>query len=178
MLPVLKTVQTTYKTFTLVKTALIALQKQENTETALNTILESKNTAGKTARWIISKILGKELTKETVAEMANTAATGANTTAQNANNIMKAIGKALTGDFSGLLLVAAGAIAVGTVALIANTNAQKKENEEKEKANQLSNDLATSNDELTETYKNLKDSFDSYDVALDKLNNCIKGTQE
>lgn len=98
--------------------------------------------------------------------------------AHMANNVAKAIGKALTGDFSGLLLVAAGAVAIGTMALIANTSAQKKDNEEKEKANQLQNDLANSNDELTETYKNLKNAFDTYDVALDKLDNCIKGTQE
>lgn len=55
----------------------------------------------------------------TVSKTANTVATGLATVAQNAFNTAVAIGKALFGDYSGLVLVGIGALAAGAIAMAA-----------------------------------------------------------
>ena len=65
-------------------------------------------------------------TANTVAQTANTVATKSDTVAQTAWNTAKAIGKALLGDYSGLVLVGIGAIAAYAVATSGATEEQKK----------------------------------------------------
>lgn len=108
---------------------------------------------------------------DTAATGANTAATGINTAAnvasrlaQQAWNIVKAIGKALLGDFTGLLLVGAGALV--TYALYTRKNADEQDNLNTSTknvsntfANTYSNSLAetmTKYQLLRNEYKNLK----------------------
>ena len=178
IVPLLKTIQTGYKTLTTVQTLYNLAKTKELTQEQLHQILEGKSIASRLTKIAIEKLLGMQIVKTTTEEGAETLALVANTAAQQSSNIAKAISNALHGDFSGLALVAIGLIAAGTVALIANTNAQKKDNEEKEKANKLETDLKDTNDALKESYENLKNAFDAYDVANDKLESCIKGTQE
>lgn len=63
----------------------------------------------------------------TVAEIANTTATKGSTIAQNAWNVAKAIGKALFGDFTGLLLVGVGALTTYALATSQSTDEQEKQ---------------------------------------------------
>ena len=67
--------------------------------------------------------------KATVAEGANTVATAANTSATKAWNMVKAISKALLGDWTGLLLV--GAAALGTYAIATSNSTEELENQNK-----------------------------------------------
>lgn len=108
---------------------------------------------------------------DTAATSANTAATGINTAAnvasrlaQQAWNIVKAIGKALLGDFTGLLLVGAGALV--SYALVTRKSADDQDNLNTSTknvsntfANTYSNSLAetmTKYQLLRNEYKNLK----------------------
>lgn len=92
----------------------------------------------------------------TVATGANTAATIANTSAQKAWNMTKAIGKALFGDWTGLVLV--GAAALGTYALAtSNASDAEEEHNEKLKQNQATIDSYTST--LTTTFAQLMTSY-------------------
>ena len=92
----------------------------------------------------------------TVATGANTAATIANTTAQKAWNMTKAIGKALFGDWTGLVLV--GAAALGTYALVtSNASDEEEEHSEKLKQTQATMDSYTST--MTSTFAQLMSSY-------------------
>lgn len=75
--------------------------------------------------------------KETTATIANTAATTANTAVQKGWNVAKAIGKAMFGDFTGLLLLGAGAMLTYALVTSDATDAEKKRNEELQNANEL-----------------------------------------
>ena len=92
----------------------------------------------------------------TVATGANTAATIANTAAQKAWNVTKAIGKALFGDWTGLVLV--GAAAFGTYALAtSNDSDEEEEHNEKLKQTQATMDSYTST--MTSTFAQLMSSY-------------------
>jgi len=92
-------------------------------------------------------------TKETIATTANTAATAANTTAQNAWNVAKAIGKAMFGDFTGLIIL--GTAAVGAYAI-------------------ATSDAATQEEERTKTLEREKEvQKQYYDVLNEKLGTSI-----
>ena len=72
-------------------------------------------------------------TANTVAQKVNTAATKSDTVAQTAWNTAKAIGNALLGNFSSLVLVGIGAVATYAVATSGATDEQKKLNDEVDK---------------------------------------------
>lgn len=118
------------------------------------------------------QIAAAATTKETIAETANTAATVANTTAQKGWNVAKAIGKAMFGDFTGLLLL--GAAALGTYA-IATADATSEEEEhtkalEREKEAQK-NYYDTLNDNLAKSissYNKLKYEYASLRTEHEK----------
>ena len=76
-------------------------------------------------------------TANTAAVTVNTAATVASNIAQKAWNIAKAIGKALLGDWSGLLIVGAAALATYAIATSNSTKQQKELNNETEKSKSL-----------------------------------------
>ena len=68
-------------------------------------------------------------TANTVATNVNTAANKTSTIAQNAWNVAKAIGKALMGDFTGLLIVGAGALVTYALCTQDSSEATEKNNE-------------------------------------------------
>ena len=95
----------------------------------------SKVTAKDIAKQTTATIANNAVTKasttatnlNTVAEIANTTATKGSTIAQNAWNVAKAIGKAMFGDFTGLLLVGVGALTTYALATSQSTDEQEKQ---------------------------------------------------
>ena len=95
----------------------------------------SKATAKDIAKQTTATIANNTVTKastvatnlNTVAEIANTTATKGSTIAQNAWNVAKAIGKAMFGDFTGLLLVGVGALTTYALATSQSTDEQEKQ---------------------------------------------------
>lgn len=91
----------------------------------------AKDTAKQTASTIANNTITKANTVatnlNTVAEIANTTATKGSTIAQNAWNVAKAIGKAMFGDFTGLLLVGVGALTTYALATSNSTEEQEKQ---------------------------------------------------
>lgn len=90
-----------------------------------------------------------ETNKSTVATTANTAANVVNnsstkkgTVAQNAWNIAKAFGKALLGDFTGLLLVGAGTLLTYALATGTSTEETDKQAEATKKAKEATDEFA------------------------------------
>ena len=82
-------------------------------------------------------------TINTTASIANTAATKLSTVGQMAWNVAKAVGKALLGDFSGLVLVAAAGIAMYAMATSDSTDKQEENNAEMEKSKQIYADYSS-----------------------------------
>lgn len=91
----------------------------------------AKDTAKQTTATIGNNAVTKASTTatnlNTVAEIANTTATKGSTIAQNAWNVAKAIGKAMFGDFTGLLLVGVGALTTYALATSNSTEEQEKQ---------------------------------------------------
>ncbi len=91
----------------------------------------AKDTAKQTASTIANNTVTKASTVatnlNTVAEIANTTATKGSTIAQNAWNVAKAVGKAMFGDFTGLLLVGVGALTTYALATSNSTDEQEKQ---------------------------------------------------
>lgn len=112
----------------------------------------------------------------TVATVGNTAATTANTVATRAWNIAKAISKALFGDFTGLILVGAAALATyamctddSTKAEEENAEALKKQKSAAEStADSFQNKLGTETANLTGKYLALKDAWNNCKTAQEK----------
>lgn len=104
-------------------------------------------------------------TGNTIATGANTVATGANTLAVRAWNIAKAIGKALLGDFTGLLIVGAGALATYAIATSDSTDAeedhQKQLKKSKDAVDVYTNTLQSSFANLMTSYSQLKSQWQS-----------------
>ena len=116
----------------------------------------------------------------TVATGANTVATIANTAAQRAWNYTKAIGKALFGDWTGLVLV--GAAALGTYAL-ATSDASDKEDKHNKKlkeseqaVDKYTSTLNSTFEELVTSYAKLKSEWNSLSTVQEK-NQWIKDNQ-
>lgn len=93
-----------------------------NKDSALMQYLKGIRLAATTA---IQQANTASINKGTIAEGRNTLATMASTAAKNAWNVAVAVGKALVGDFSGLVIVAAAGLA--TYAL-ASSNSSKEQN--------------------------------------------------
>ena len=87
----------------------------------------AKQTTATVANNAITKASTTATNLNTVAEIANTTATKGNTIAQNAWNVAKAIGKAMFGDFTGLLLVGVGALTTYALATSSSTEEQEKQ---------------------------------------------------
>lgn len=152
--------------------ALKALKMKIVTEyTKLNTVETNKNTIAENANNVSSELGAAAKAKETVAEVANTAATGANTIAQKAWNMVKAIGKALLGDFSGLLLVGAGVLA--TYAMATDDAAESEENFNN-KLDELSSDVLN---QIT-VYEELKSEYDRVKGNAQELSKWINDNSE
>ena len=111
-------------------------------------------------------------TAATAATTANTVATKVNTAAQRAWNTTKAVGKALFGDFTGLLILGATALTVYAAA----TNDSTEELEEQQKATKEAADttkdytriLADSYANLMTSYSKLKSSYNALRTEHEK----------
>ena len=105
-------------------------QTANNAATAKSTAETVKNTAATTAN--------------TVAGVANNTATKIGTVAQNAWNVAKAVAKAMVGDFTGLLLVGAGALLTYSLATSDSTEETDKQAEATKRAKEASDEFAKS----------------------------------
>ena len=103
-------------------------QTANNAATIKSTAETVKNTAATTAN--------------TVAGVANNTATKIGATVQNAWNIAKAVAKALVGDFTGLLLVGAGALLTYALATSDSTEETDKQAEATKRAKEASDEFA------------------------------------
>lgn len=110
-------------------------------------------------------------TANTVAQTANTVATKADTVAQTAWNTAKAIGNALLGNFSSLVLVGIGAVATYAVATAGATDEQKKLNDEVDKGAEAQKGYKKV---MADTYASLMTSYEQ----LKKGWNSLKTTNE
>lgn len=110
-------------------------------------------------------------TANTVAQTANTVATKADTAAQTAWNTTKAIGNALLGNFSSLVLVGIGAVATYAVATSGATEEQKKLNDEVDKGAEAQKGYKKV---MADTYASLMTSYEQ----LKKGWNSLKTTNE
>ena len=110
-------------------------------------------------------------TANTVAQTANTVATKADTVAQTAWNTAKAIGNALLGNFSSLVLVGIGAVATYAVATSGATDEQNKLNDEVDKGAEAQKGYKKV---MADTYASLMTSFEQ----LKKGWNSLKTTHE
>ena len=117
-------------------------QTANNAATIKSTAETVKNTAATTAN--------------TVAGVANNTATKIGTVAQNAWNTAKAIAKAMVGDFTGLLLVGAGALLTYALATGDSTDEEKKSIETK---NELSNAINTMKGEVTSSVASMMSKY-------------------
>ena len=102
----------------------------------------------------------------TTVTAANTVATTANTAAQKAQNISVAIGKALFGDFSGLILV--GAAALTTYSLV-TSKSKNKQDELNDSVNKGSEAQKTYADTMANTYANLMSKYTMLRAEYTKL---------
>lgn len=96
----------------------------------------------------------------TASTVVNTAANVASRVAQQAWNIAKAIGKALLGDFTGLLLVGAGALV--TYALVTKNSADEQDNlntSTKNVSNTFANTYAQSLSQTMSKYEQLRNEY-------------------
>ena len=110
-------------------------------------------------------------TANTVAQTANTVATKADTAAQTAWNTTKAIGNALLGNFSSLVLVGIGAVATYAIATSGATDEQKKLNDEVDKGAEAQKGYKKV---MADTYASLMTSYEQ----LKKGWNSLKTTNE
>lgn len=110
-------------------------------------------------------------TANTVAEKANAGAIVTNTVVQKAWNIAKAIGKALFGDFTGLLLVGVGAMAAYAIATDDATKEQKKMNKTVDEAEKAQKGYEKV---MADTYASLMTNY----VQLKAQWNALKTTHE
>ena len=110
-------------------------------------------------------------TANTVAQKVNTAATKSDTVAQTAWNTAKAIGNALLGNFSSLVLVGIGAVATYAIATSSATDEQKKLNDEVDKGAEEQKGYKKV---MADTYASLMTSYEQ----LKKGWNSLKTTNE
>lgn len=108
----------------------------------------------------------------TVAEGANAAATGISTIARNAWNITVAIGKALLGDFSGLVLVAAAGLVTYALCTDDSTDSQEKHNKAVSDAQKIEQDyskkVSSATGELVGKYQVLRREWLSLKTTAEK----------
>lgn len=111
-------------------------------------------------------------TANTVAQTANTVATKADTAAQTAWNTTKAIGNALLGNFSSLVLVGIGAVATYAIATSGATEEQKKLNDEVDKGAEAQKGykkvMADTYASLMTSYEQLKKGWNSLKTNNEK----------
>ena len=120
------------------------LREAYNNAIRQNTVATNINTTAEVTNKTITEAGTVATVASTVAEVANGSAVKKNTIFQQAWNVAKAVAQALLGNFTGLLLVGAGALATYAIATSDSTDEDKKSAEAK-------NELRDSMNELKET---------------------------
>ena len=120
------------------------LREAYNNAIRQNTVATNINTTAEVTNKTITEAGTVATVASTVAEVANGSAVKKNTIFQQAWNVAKAVAQALLGNFTGLLLVGAGALATYAIATSDSTDEEKKSAEAK-------NELRDSFNELKET---------------------------
>ena len=120
------------------------LREAYNNAIRQNTIATNINTTAEVTNKTITEAGTVATVASTVAEVANGSAVKKNTIFQQAWNVAKAVAQALLGNFTGLLLVGAGALATYAIATSDSTDEEKKSAEAK-------NELRDSFNALKET---------------------------
>ena len=120
------------------------LREAYNNAIRQNTVATNINTNAEVTNKTITEAGTVATVASTVAEVANGSAVKKNTIFQQAWNVAKAVAQALLGNFTGLLLVGAGALATYAIATSDSTDEDKKSAEAK-------NELRDSFNELKET---------------------------
>ena len=120
------------------------LREAYNNAIRQNTVATNINTTAEVTNKTITEAGTVATVASTVAEVANGSAVKKNTIFQQAWNVAKAVAQALLGNFTGLLLVGAGALATYAIATSDSTDEDKKSAEAK-------NDLRDSMNQLKET---------------------------
>ena len=120
------------------------LREAYNNAIRQNTLATNINTTAEVTNKTITEAGTVATVASTVAEVANGSAVKKNTIFQQAWNVAKAVAQALLGNFTGLLLVGAGALATYAIATSDSTDEEKKSAEAK-------NELRDSFNELKET---------------------------
>lgn len=151
-----------------------AIQKVQGALAILNGVQTVANALNKDSALML-KLKEVRMIASSAATTANTAATGVNTAGTVANNaatkawnVTKAISKALLGDFTGLLLVGAGALAAYSL----STGDMKKEQEAlNDSVKQGAEVQNTYTSTLANTYSNLMTKYAQLRVEWNKLSN-------
>lgn len=104
----------------------------------------------------------------TVSTVANTAAVAANTVATKAWNTAKAIGKALLGDWTGLLLVGVTSLAAYSIATSDSADKQEELNKKTEEAENIQKNYVTT---LSNTFGNLMGKYKQLEIQWKSLSN-------
>lgn len=131
----------------------------------LKQIRQTASTAATTADTVAT-------TANSTATTVNTASTVANTVAQKAWNVAKAVAKALLGDWTGLVLV--GAVALASYALATEDSTDKLEDQAKaidsvkEAQNKYLSDVATTTGQLVGKYKLLQNEWKNLKNTAEK----------
>lgn len=140
-------------------------QTANTTATKVNTVAEAANTA-------ITKASTVSSVANTASTTANTVATAANTVARNAWNVAVAIGKALFGDFTGLVLVGAAALTTYAIATSDSTDEIEKNNEaitaSKKRYDDYTESVAKNCGDLVYKFRSLKSEWNQLKTVAEK----------
>lgn len=149
-----------------------AIQKVQGALAILNGVQTVANALNKDSALML-KLKEVRMIASSAATTANTAATGVNTAGTVANNaatkawnVTKAISKALLGDFTGLLLVGAGALAAYSLTTGDSKKEQEALNESVKEGAEVQNTYTST---LANTYSNLMTKYAQLRVEWNKL---------
>ena len=136
------------------------LREAYNNAIRQNTIATNINTNAEVTNKTITEAGTVATVASTVAEVANGSAVKKNTIFQQAWNVAKAVAQALLGNFTGLLLVGAGALATYAIATSDSTDEDKKsaeaKNELRDSFNALKETVASSVGSVIGKYASLQ----------------------
>ena len=136
------------------------LREAYNNAIRQNTIATNINTTAEVTNKTITEAGTVATVASTVAEVANGSAVKKNTIFQQAWNVAKAVAQALLGNFTGLLLVGAGALATYAIATSDSTDEDKKsaeaKNELRDSFNALKETVASSVGSVIGKYASLQ----------------------
>lgn len=136
------------------------LRESYNNAIRQNTVATNINTTAEVTNKTITEAGTVAKVASTVAEVANGSAVKKNTIFQQAWNVAKAVAQALLGNFTGLLLVGAGALATYAIATSDSTDEDKKsaeaKNELRDSMNELKESVASSVGSVIGKYASLQ----------------------